>query len=91
MRLVIGVVVCFSSLAVVANALVPPIPGLVDLGLVDLGVVDLGIAVASAAAGVASQAPRIQELEKDLELAHSALNEVSSWQLLAYDVMLHSS
>lgn len=77
MRLVIGFVVCISSVASVVEALVPPIPGLVDIGIADLGLADLGIAVASAAAGVASQAPRIQQLEKDLELAHSALTEVS--------------
>jgi hypothetical protein len=44
---------------------------------IDPIMVDMGIAVASAAAGVASQLPKIQQLEQDVLRARSALTEAS--------------
>ena len=43
---------------------------------VDMAIMDAAIAVVSAAAGAASQLPRIQLLEKDLDMARSALTQV---------------
>lgn len=43
---------------------------------VDIALMDAAIAVVSAAAGAASQLPRIQQLEKDLDLARCALTQV---------------
>ena len=43
---------------------------------VDMAMMDAAIAVVSAAAGAASQLPRIQQLEKDLDLARRALTQV---------------
>jgi hypothetical protein len=45
---------------------------------VDPQMVDAAIAVVSAAAGAATQMPRIQRLEKELKDARSALSEVRS-------------
>ncbi len=46
------------------------------LPAVDIAMMDAAIAVVSAAAGAASQFPRIQQLERDLDSARSALTEV---------------
>jgi predicted lipid-binding transport protein (Tim44 family) len=43
---------------------------------VDMALIDAAIAVVSAAAGAASQLPRIQQLEKDVSAARSALTQV---------------
>ena len=43
---------------------------------VDMALMDAAIAVVSAAAGAASQLPRIQQLEKDVSAARSALTQV---------------
>ena len=49
-----------------------------DPSALDPNVVDVTIAVVSAAAGAATQVPRIQQLEKDLEGARADLLEVSA-------------
>ena len=46
------------------------------LQLVDPITVNVGIAVVSAAAGAATQIPKIQELERELDIAKLALTEV---------------
>lgn len=45
------------------------------LHIIDPFAVDFGIAVVSAAAGAASQIPRIQSLERELEITRAALTE----------------
>jgi hypothetical protein len=47
-------------------------------------ITEVAIAAVSAAAGAASQIPRIQNLEKELKLAKSALTEVS-WSKFCFD------
>ena len=48
--------------------------------------VNVGIAVVSAAAGAATQFPKIQELERELEIAKLALTEVRTTR---YEVLLY--
>ena len=43
---------------------------------IDMVMMDAAIAVVSAAAGAATQLPRIQQLEKDLDAARSAITQV---------------
>lgn len=54
---------------------------------VDMALMDAAIAVVSAAAGAASQLPRIQQLEKDLDTARSALTQVR--HLLIVTVLIY--
>lgn len=54
---------------------------------VDMALMDAAIAVVSAAAGAASQLPRIQQLEKDLDTARSALTQVC--HLLIMTVLIY--
>jgi len=50
---------------------------IVKLAVIDPSIVDAAIALTSAAAGAASQFPRIQKLEQELDSARSALTQVS--------------
>ena len=52
------------------------------LPAVDIAMMDAAIAVVSAAAGAASQFPRIQQLERDLDSARSALTEVRVTEMI---------
>ncbi len=49
---------------------------MVDPSLLDPNLIDVTIAVVSAAAGAASQLPKIQELEKEVSKAREALTMV---------------
>lgn len=51
---------------------------MVDPSLLDPNLIDVTIAVVSAAAGAASQLPKIQELEKEVSEAREALTMVST-------------